>query len=70
MMNNNEYVIIILFLIILSSLFCNTIRMKKIKSDMNSIQKKLNVVCEQEAVTQGVLSSHINNTLSDDRGGE
>lgn len=72
-MTKNNKIIVILLLLAILLLFSFTYLSDKIielEDKIDTVQTKLDSVCEQQTITQGILNAHLNNTLSDDRGGE
>lgn len=73
MTKNNKITVILLLLAILLLLPFTTYllnRIIKLENKIDVVQTKLDSACEQQTITQGILNAHLNNTLSDDRGGE
>lgn len=72
-MTKNNKIMVILLLLAILLLFSFTYLSDKIielEDKIDTVQTKLDSVCEQQTITQGILNAHLNNTLSDDRGGE
>lgn len=72
-MTKNNKIMVILLLLAILLLFSFTYLSDKIielENKIDTVQTKLDSACEQQTITQGILNAHLNNTLSDDRGGE